>query len=125
MKDAAAAVGELHLEEPIVLWTRADILRRARMAETDEAGSGGIGADGGAGSAALEAAWRAAIESARAKAMRLFELRSTVGLARLLSARGERAGAREMLGSLLETFKEGAENFDIGEANRLLLDLAM
>jgi hypothetical protein len=124
MKDAAAAVGELRLEEPIVLWTRADILRMARMAATDQAGMGGVETDGGVGSGALEAAWRAAIESARIKEMRLFELRSTVGLARLLSARGEREAAREMLGPLLESFKEGAESFDIGEANRLHLDLA-
>ena len=122
MKDAAAAVGELHLEEPIVLWTRADILS---MAETNSAGIEGAAPNGNeAASAALEAAWCAAIESARAKAMRLFELRSTVGLARLLSARGERPAAREMLGPLLESFNEGAESFDIVEANRLLLDLA-
>jgi tetratricopeptide (TPR) repeat protein len=122
MKDAAAAVGELHLEEPIVLWTLADILS---MAETNSAGIEGAAPNGNeAGSAALEAAWCAAIESARAKSMRLFELRSTVGLARLLGARGERSAAREMLGPLLESFKEGSESFDISQANRLLLELA-
>jgi class 3 adenylate cyclase/tetratricopeptide (TPR) repeat protein len=58
LQDAAAAIGELHMEEPIVAWTRADILRMA-----------------GADSATLEAAWRAAVDSARSKGMRLFELR--------------------------------------------------
>jgi class 3 adenylate cyclase/tetratricopeptide (TPR) repeat protein len=122
MKDAAAAVGELHLEEPIVLWTRADILR---MAATNAGGIDGVATNGGADSAALEAAWRAAIESARAKAMRLFELRSTVGLARLLGARGETSAAREMLGPLHDSFREGADSFDLVEAKRLLSDLAI
>ncbi|MEA2681365.1 MAG: hypothetical protein QOK03_3087, partial [Candidatus Binataceae bacterium] len=80
---------------------------------------------GAADSAALEAAWRAAIESARAKAMRLFELRSTVGLARLLTARGARSAAREMLGPLHDSFREGADSFDLVEAKRLLSDLAI
>jgi hypothetical protein len=123
MKDAAAAVGELHLEEPIVLWTRADILR---MAATNAGGIDGKATNGGdADSAALEAAWRNAIDSARAKAMRLFELRSTVGLARLLTARGARSAAREMLGPLHDSFREGADSFDLVEAKRLLSDLAI
>lgn len=107
MKDAAAAIGELHLEEPIVAWTRADILR---MAGTDPA--------------ALEAAWRIAIDSARAKEMRIFELRSTVGLARLLSDRGQRSAARAMLTPIHDSFKEGADTFDLIEAKRLLAELS-
>ncbi len=106
MKDADAAIGELHMEEPIVAWTRADILCMR-------------GAEG----AALEASWRAAIASAREREMRIFELRSTVGLARVLSARGQRSEAREMLAPVYESFTEGADTFDLIEAKRLMVEL--
>src|SRR5260221_6882967 len=99
MQDATAGVGELHLEEPIVAWTRADILRM-------------IGANGGD----LEGAWRTAIDSARAKEMRMFELRSTVGLARLLDGRGNRSEARQMLAPVYESFSEGADTHDLIQA---------
>jgi hypothetical protein len=96
------------------------------MAEINGAGIDGAGTNGGgAGLAALDAAWRAAINSARAKSMRLFELRSTVGLARLLTARGEPSTAREMLGPIHDSFREGADSFDLIEARRLLADLAI
>jgi hypothetical protein len=52
-------------------------------------------------------------------------LRSTVGLARLLSTRGARSAAREMLGPLHDSFREGADSFDLVEAKRLLSDLAI
>ena len=107
MKDATAAIGELHMEEPIVAWTRADILRMG-------------GGDGGA----LEAAWRTAIDSARAKEMRIFELRSTVGLARLLNGRGNRSDARQMLAPLYESFTEGADTHDLIEAKQLMVELS-
>jgi class 3 adenylate cyclase/tetratricopeptide (TPR) repeat protein len=106
MKDATAAIGELHMEEPIVAWTRADILRMAR-------------GDGGA----LEAAWRTAIDSARAKEMRIFELRSTVGLARLLNGRGQRSDARQTLAPVYESFTEGADTHDLIEAKQLMVEL--
>ena len=107
MKDAAAAIGELHMDEPIVAWTRADILRMA-----------------GGDQDALEAAWRKAIDSARAKGMRIFELRATVGLARLLMERGQRSMARETLAPIHDSFSEGADTFDLVEAKRLLAELA-
>jgi hypothetical protein len=106
MKDAAAAIGELHMEEPIVAWTRADIMRMA-----------------GTRTVALEAAWRAAIDSARAKEMRLFELRSTVGLARWMRERGQRSEARALLAPIYDSFTEGAGTFDLIEAKRLLTEL--
>jgi class 3 adenylate cyclase/tetratricopeptide (TPR) repeat protein len=107
LQDAAAAIGELHMEEPIVAWTRADILRMS-----------------GADSATLEAAWRAAVDSAHAKGMRLFELRSTVGLAQLMADGGQRTPAREMLAAVHDWFTEGADTFDLIAAKRMLTDLA-
>jgi class 3 adenylate cyclase/tetratricopeptide (TPR) repeat protein len=106
MKDAAAAIGELHMEEPIVAWTRADITRMR-----------------GAGTAALEAAWRAAIDSARKREMRIFELRSTVGLARLLGDRGRQSEAHAMLAPIHDSFAEGADTYDLIDARRLLSEL--
>jgi predicted ATPase len=94
------------MEEPIVAWTRADILR---MAGTD--------------AAALEDAWRIAIASAREKEMRIFELRSTVGLARLMCDRGDRSEARDRLAPIHDSFTEGADTFDLIEARRLLDEL--
>jgi class 3 adenylate cyclase len=107
MEDATAAIGELHMEEPIVTWTRADISRMAQV-ET----------------AAQETAWRVAIDSAHAKEMRIFELRSTVGLARLLNDRGQRAEALELLAPIHDSFTEGADTYDLIEAKRVLIELA-
>jgi tetratricopeptide (TPR) repeat protein len=107
LADAAAAIGELHMEEPIVAWTRADVLRMA-----------------GANSSTLEAAWRAAVDSARSKDARLFELRATVGLAQSLSNRGQRSAAREMLAAAHDWFNEGADTFDLIAAKQLLSELA-
>jgi class 3 adenylate cyclase/tetratricopeptide (TPR) repeat protein len=106
LADADAAIGELHMEEPILAWTRADILR---MAAADHA--------------TLEAAWRAAIDSAHALAIPLFELRSSVGLARLLSDRGQPAAARTLLAAACAPFTEGADTFDLLAARALLSSL--
>ncbi len=106
LADADAAIGELHMEEPIVAWTRADILRMSA-----------------AHHATLEAAWRAAIDSARSMGMPLFELRSSVGLARLLSERGQPAAARALLTGACASFTEGAGTFDLTTARDLLSSL--
>lgn len=103
LADAEAAIGELRMEEPILAWTRADILRMSA-----------------AGAAPLEAAWRAAIESARAMGMPLFELRSSVGLARLLAERGQPAAARALLTEACAIFTEGADTFDLTAARSVL-----
>jgi predicted ATPase len=95
------------MDEPIVAWTRADILRIA-----------------GGDQDVLEAAWRKAIDSARAKGMRIFELRATVGLARLMMERGQTSMAREILAPIHDSFTEGSDTFDLVEAKRLLAELA-
>jgi len=107
LQDAAAAIGEMHMDEPIVAWTRAEILRMA-----------------GADSARLEAAWRTAVDSARSKGARIFELRSTAGLAQLMSDCGQRSAACEMLATVHDWFSEGVHTFDLIAAKRLLAELA-
>jgi hypothetical protein len=57
--------------------------------------------------------------------MRIFELRSTVGLARLLNGRGQRAEALELLAPIHDSFTEGADTFDLIEAKRLLTELSL
>jgi hypothetical protein len=93
LQGATAAIGELHMEEPIVNWTRADILRMA-----------------GADSTTLEVAWRTTVDSARSMGMRIFDLRSTAGLARLLAQQGRREEARALLGNIYVWFTEGFRN---------------
>jgi tetratricopeptide (TPR) repeat protein len=108
IEDATAAIGELLMEAPIVGWTRAEILRAS-----------------GAPPAAIEAALRAAIESARGTGNRIFELRATTGLARLMSGSGDRAGARTMLAEIHAEFSEGFDTTDLVEARRVLDDLSI
>jgi adenylate cyclase len=107
MQDATDAIGELQMEEPIVAWTRADILRTA-----------------GADSPTLESAWRTAVDSSRSKGMRIFELRSTVGLARLLKRQGRSDEARAMLTDVYNWFTEGFDIADLQDAKKLLDELA-
>jgi class 3 adenylate cyclase/tetratricopeptide (TPR) repeat protein len=107
LADADAAIGELQMEAPIVAWTRADILRMA-----------------GADRTPLEAAWRTAIDSAHSKGMRIFELRSTVGLVQLMADRGERSTARATLAAIHDGFSEGADTYDLMAARRLMNELA-
>jgi len=65
-----------------------------------------------------------AAEVARRQGMRTFELRSTVRLARLAAARGERAEARSMLAPVHDAFTEGFDTPDLVEARALLDELA-
>ncbi len=106
LADAAAAIGELLMEKPIVAWTRAHVLRMS-----------------GADDDRLEAAWREAIESARGCEMKLYELRSALGLAQLLSSRGRPAEARELLAPILAPLTQGSETPDIVEGRHLLEQL--
>jgi len=65
-----------------------------------------------------------AVEVARRQGMRILELRSTVRLARLAAARGERTEARAMLASVHDGFTEGFDTPDLVEARALLDELA-
>lgn len=64
-----------------------------------------------------------AISIAREQSAKLFELRAGTSLARLWSARGRRAAAQELVGSMLVWFGEGADVPDVLEARELLAGL--
>jgi hypothetical protein len=58
------------------------------------------------------------------KGMRIFELRSTVGLARLLKRQGRSDEARAMLRDVYNWFTEGFDIADLQDAKKLLDELA-
>jgi adenylate cyclase len=66
---------------------------------------------------------RAAIDVARQQSARLFELRATTSLARLLKSQGKIEEARKMLGEIYNGFTEGFEFADLKDAKALLDEL--
>jgi len=76
---------------------------------------------GTANRAKAEGCLRTAIDVARREAARLFELRTTVSLARLLRDTNRRDEARSKLAEIYNWFTEGFETADLKEA-KLLLD---
>jgi predicted ATPase len=67
---------------------------------------------------------RTAIDIARRQGARLFELRATVSLARLLASQGHRDEARAMLSEIYDWFTEGFEFADLKDAKAVLNELA-
>ncbi len=63
------------------------------------------------------------IEVARRQGAKLFELRATVSLARLLKQQGEPGQARQMLAEIYAWFAEGFEFADLKDAKALLDEL--
>ncbi len=76
--------------------------------------------------AAAEAAqcFRDAIDVARKQSAKLFELRATVSLARLLASQGRRDEARTILADIYNWFTEGFDTADLIDAKTLLDQLA-
>ena len=72
----------------------------------------------------LKFSFRTAVEVARAQRTRGFELRAAMGLARLLSTRGNAEEARATLAQVYEWFTEGFETPDLQAATSLLSQLA-
>ena len=70
--------------------------------------------------AAAEACFRTAIGIARHQNAKLWELRSSVSLARLLHDQGKRTVARDLLAPVCDWFTEGFEASDLTEARALL-----
>jgi tetratricopeptide (TPR) repeat protein len=66
---------------------------------------------------------RTAIDVARRQGARLFELRATVSLARLLKQQGETEQARQMLIEIYNWFTEGFELPDLKDAKALLEEM--
>jgi len=73
--------------------------------------------------AEAERCLRQAIDVARRQAARLFELRATTSLARLLTKQGHREEARTMLAEIYNWFTEGFDTVDLKDAKALLEEL--
>ena len=67
---------------------------------------------------------RQAIDIARRQAARLFELRATTSLARLLAKQGRRDEARAVMAEIYRWFTEGFDTADLKEAASLLEELS-
>jgi predicted ATPase len=70
-----------------------------------------------------ELSLRTAIDVARRQSARLFELRATVSLGRLLRDTGRRDEARAVLAEIYNWFTEGFDTADLKEAKALLDEL--
>jgi predicted ATPase len=75
--------------------------------------------------AEAESSLRTAIDVARCQQARLYELRATVSLARLLVSRGDRDEARALLTDIIGWFTEGFEFADLKDAKALLEELTV
>jgi tetratricopeptide (TPR) repeat protein len=73
--------------------------------------------------AEAEQSLRTAIDVARRQEARLFELRATVSLARLLKRHGKAEQARQMLAEIYGWFTEGFDTADLKDAKALLDEL--
>jgi predicted ATPase len=74
--------------------------------------------------AEAEGSLRTAIDVSRRQHARLFELRATVSLARLLKKQGKTVEARTMLAEIYNWFTEGFDTADLKEAKTLLGELS-
>ena len=74
--------------------------------------------------AEAEACFKQAIEIARGQSARSFELRATMGLARLWQGEGKRTEARDILAPVHDWFTEGFDTADLKDAKALLDGLA-
>jgi tetratricopeptide (TPR) repeat protein len=72
-----------------------------------------------------ESCFRIAIEVARRQGAKLFELRATNSLARLLAKQGRRDEARAMLAEIYRWFTEGFDTADLKDAKTLLDELSI
>ena len=73
--------------------------------------------------APAERCFRTAIQVARKQHAKLWELRATTSLARLLARKGRRSEARAMLAEIYNWFTEGFDTADLKEAKALLDEL--
>ena len=69
------------------------------------------------------ASYQQALDVARAQESRSFELRVSIGLARFMDRRGDRAGARALLAPIHAWFREGFDTRDLLDARALLDEL--
>ncbi|MFB0565693.1 MAG: AAA family ATPase, partial [Candidatus Aminicenantaceae bacterium] len=71
-----------------------------------------------------EESFRKAIDISRLQSARLWELRATTSLSRLLQKQGKKREARKLLADILEWFTEGFDTPDLKEAKALLEELS-
>jgi predicted ATPase len=71
-----------------------------------------------------EADFREAIALAQKMSAKALELRAATGFARMLQARGDRAGARDLLAPVYGWFTEGFDTADLKDAKALLEELS-
>ena len=71
-----------------------------------------------------ESSFRSAMEMARKQGARMWELRATTSLARLLDKQGKRDEARAMLAQIYNWFTEGFDTADLKDAKALLEELS-
>lgn len=103
IEEALGAVGEMKLEETIVLVARAEILSRSSVSAE-----------------LIKAAWHDAVESAQRNDTKLFEVRAILGLAKALTGSGALAEARDRLRDLTSRFATFEAGEELSEARRLL-----
>ncbi|MBM4467470.1 MAG: hypothetical protein FJ014_18255 [Chloroflexi bacterium] len=89
---------------------------RTQDATSEEWSTGGV--------ESAEECFRRAIEVARQQGAKLWELRATLSLCRLLAQRGQRATARALLAEIYGWFTEGFDTPDLREAKSLLEELS-
>jgi DNA-binding winged helix-turn-helix (wHTH) protein len=73
--------------------------------------------------ATVEACFQHALEMARSRQARWWELRGAVSLARLWQQQGKRTEARDLLAPIVGWFTEGFDTADVQEAKALLAEL--
>ena len=71
-----------------------------------------------------EASMRKAIELAKLRSAKSFELRATTSLAQLRQSQGKIAEARDLLAPVYDWFTEGFDTADLKEAKALLNELS-
>jgi class 3 adenylate cyclase/tetratricopeptide (TPR) repeat protein len=110
--EALHAAPEQKIDEPTILWRRGELLLEKSAQSTN-----------GHDAALLEQAerdFREAIARARSMGAKLYELRATSSLARILKARREIKQARELLQPLYDSFARCDDSSDLKEAGTLL-----
>src|SRR5262245_30505229 len=112
---ASVAEGLKNLEWTKALWCQAEVYRVAGELERQRPRGDRCVA---------EKQYRKAIEIARQRSFKWWELRATIGLARLLRDTNRRDEARRMLSEIYNWFTEGFDTADLKDAKALLDELS-
>ena len=111
---ASVAKGLKNLEWTKAFWCQPEIYRVAGELERQRPSGD---------RAVAERQYRKAIETARQRSFKWWELRATTGLARLLRDTNRRNEARAMLAEIYNWFTEGFDTADLKDAKALLDEL--